>query len=147
MTFDRRWLLPALAALLLIAAACGDDDDDDAASPIPAQTATATATATAEATEEPTAEPTAEPTDESSGTTHDFDIVYFTLPDVTVAVGDTIRWTNIDGTAHTSAARNNDWDSGSLPDRSRFGFTFDAAGSFEYFCTIHPSMVGTITVE
>jgi len=134
--------LPALAALLLIAAACGDDDDDDVASPIPATT-TPTAAATAEATEEPTAEPT----EESSGTTHDLDIVNFTHSDLTVAVGDTVRWTNIDGTAHTSTARNNDWDSGSMPDRSRFGFTFDAAGSFEYFCTIHPTMVGTITVE
>ncbi len=157
MTFDRRWLLPALAALLLIVAACGDDDDDDGnAQPAPG-TSTPAATMTAEPSEEPTAEPTeaataeptAAPTEEPAddGSTHDLQIVNFSHVDFTVAVGETVRWTNVDGTAHTTTGRDGDWDSGSMRDGSRFGHTFAAAGTFEYFCTIHPQMMGTITVE
>lgn len=161
MTFDRRWLLPALAALLLLAAACGDDDDD--AQPDPTSAPTTTSTATAEPTESPTsaatAEPTATPTEapteapttaateEPAGTTHTATIENFQLPDLTIAVGDTIRWTNADGAPHTSTGRNSEWDSGTIPEGSAFSETFATAGSFEYYCTIHPSMVGTITVE
>jgi plastocyanin len=156
MTIDRRWLLPALAALLLLAAACGDDDDD---APQSTPTASPTAEATAEPTEEatpaptedataePTEEPTAAPTDEASGTTHDVEIANFQLPDVMIAIGDTIRWTNLDGAPHTSTGRNLEWDSGTISQGSRFGQTFETAGSFEYYCMIHPSMVGTVTVQ
>jgi plastocyanin len=163
MTIDRRWLLPAFAALLLLLVACGDDDDDAPDStPTPPPTTEATAEPTEEATapttaptEEPTAapttapteEPTAAPTEQPSGTTHDVEIVNFQLPDVTIAVGETIRWTNVDGAAHTSTGRNNEWDSGTMPQGSRFAETFATAGTFEYYCTIHPSMVGSITVE
>lgn len=159
MTFDRRWLLPALAALLLIAAACGDDDDDAQPDPTSAPTTTATSTATSEPTESPTATATAEPTEapteaptptateEPSGTTHSATIENFQLPNLRIAVGDTIRWTNADGAPHTSTGRNLEWNSGTLSQGSAFSETFSTAGSFEYFCEIHPSMVGTITVE
>lgn len=158
MTFDRRWLLPALAALLLLAA-CGDDDDDAQPDPTSAPTTAATSTATTEPTESPTATATAEPTEtpteaptqaateEPSGTTHSATIENFQLPDLMIAVGDTIRWTNADGAPHTSTGRNSEWDSGTIPQGSAFSETFTTAGSFEYYCTIHPSMVGTITVQ
>jgi plastocyanin len=38
------------------------------------------------------------------------------------------------------------FDSGSLATDATFSQTFDAAGTFAYHCTIHPSMTGTITV-
>jgi plastocyanin len=159
MTFDRRWLLPAFAMLLLLAAACGDDDNDTDASPTSAPTTAATSTATAEPTESPTAEATEAPTEAAteapteaateapSGTTHAATIENFQLPDLTIAVGDTIRWTNADSAPHTSTGRNREWDSGTLSQGSAFSETFSTAGSFEYYCEIHPSMVGTITVQ
>ena len=39
------------------------------------------------------------------------------------------------------------WDSKSLATNGVFTFTFSEAGSFPYFCAIHPGMQGTITVE
>src|SRR5262249_1195264 len=64
---------------------------------------------------------------------------------VTVPVGTTIRWMNNDNVAHTSTA--NDWDSGSIAPGASFSRTFMSAGSFAYKCTIHPNMVGTVTVQ
>ncbi len=70
----------------------------------------------------------------------------FSGPD-TVAVGDTVTVTNEDSMAHTWTAVGNEFDSGSLGEGESFDFTFDEAGEFDYFCTIHPTMTGTITVE
>jgi len=70
----------------------------------------------------------------------------FAGPD-TVAVGDTVTVTNEDSMAHTWTAVGNEFDSGSLGEGESFDFTFDEAGEFDYFCTIHPTMTGTVTVE
>jgi plastocyanin len=66
---------------------------------------------------------------------------------VTVPVGTTIRWMNNDNVAHTSTANDSSWDSGSIPPGGSFNRTFMSAGSFGYKCTIHPNMVGTVTVQ
>jgi plastocyanin len=56
---------------------------------------------------------------------------------VTINVGDSIKWTVLEGT-HTV----------SLTPGGVFSRTFDQAGSYPYFCTIHPStMKGTVTVN
>ena len=39
------------------------------------------------------------------------------------------------------------WDSATLKPGEQFSFTFDDAGTFAYFCNIHPSMTATIVVE
>lgn len=64
-----------------------------------------------------------------------------------VAVGDTIEVTNEDTVGHTWTATGGAFDSGSLGQGESFEFTFDEAGEFDYFCSIHPEMAGTITVE
>jgi plastocyanin len=64
---------------------------------------------------------------------------------ITVAVGGTVTWTNADNTAHTSTGAS--WNSGSIPPGGKFSQTFTSAGSFAYHCTIHPGMVGTVTVQ
>ena len=66
---------------------------------------------------------------------------------VTVAVGGTVTWTNNDSTTHTSTGNNNDWNSGPIVPGASFSRTFASAGSFTYHCTIHPGMVGTVTVQ
>ena len=112
MTFDRRWLLPAMAALLLIVAACGGDDDD--ASSTPTDDSTPAATATATATSEPTETSTPEPTEGPRDGVLLASIANFTHVSLTVAVGDTVRWTNVDDVPHTSTSSDGDWDSGTL---------------------------------
>jgi plastocyanin len=69
-------------------------------------------------------------------------------PNATVSVGTTVSWLNSDSITHTSVANNGvAFNSGDIAPNARFNFTFTTAGSFPYHCTIHPNMVGTITVQ
>jgi plastocyanin len=90
---------------------------------------------------------------EEGGHVHQSAIVNFKLETVTIDVGTAIEWKNDDGAGHTSTfgsfGSNNAgdiWDSGNLIADVTFSHTFDEAGEFPYFCRIHPSMTGTITV-
>jgi len=66
---------------------------------------------------------------------------------VTISVGGTVTWVNNDVTAHTATANDGSFDSGSIASGGRFSRTFNSAGSFPYRCTLHPGMVGTVTVR
>jgi len=70
----------------------------------------------------------------------------FNSASLTVAVGDTVTWTNTGKTAHTSTADNGAWDSGTLQPGASFSHTFTTAGTFSYHCNIHPFMMAMITV-
>jgi plastocyanin len=63
-----------------------------------------------------------------------------------VKVGDSLKWTNQDGTTHTVTADDGAFDSGNLAGGKSFSFTFDQAGTFAYHCKIHQSMTGTVVV-
>ena len=63
-----------------------------------------------------------------------------------VPVGTTVRWTNNDSVAHTVTSDAGPFDSGTLLPGESFEFLFDTSGSYAYFCSIHPEMVGTVTV-
>lgn len=64
-----------------------------------------------------------------------------------VAVGQTVTVTNDDTVGHTWTADDGEFDSGTLGEGESFEHTFDEAGEYDYFCSIHPQMAGTITVE
>ena len=70
----------------------------------------------------------------------------------TVSVGTTIKWTNLDGIAHTvtsgiPGSPSGVFDSGNINPQGTFSYTFNQAGVFNYYCKIHSSMTGTITVQ
>jgi len=69
-------------------------------------------------------------------------------PDViTISVGETVTWTNIEsGVGHTTTSDDGIWDSKLLNPGDRFEQTFDQAGNFTYFCSVHPSTTATIMV-
>ena len=67
--------------------------------------------------------------------------------DQEVPVGERVVVTNTDGASHTWTAVDGSFDSGTLAEGDSFEFTFDEPGMFEFFCAIHPSMVGAITVS
>jgi plastocyanin len=71
----------------------------------------------------------------------------FSPHEVTVAVGDTVTWTNSDQISHTATADGGSFDTGALSNTESGTVTFSTAGSFPYHCSIHPNMTGTITVE
>jgi plastocyanin len=66
---------------------------------------------------------------------------------LTVKVGTTVTWTNRDDIPHTVVATGKEFRSRALDTDDQFSFTFKTPGSFEYFCSLHPHMTGTIVVE
>ena len=75
----------------------------------------------------------------------------FSPATVTVSVGDSVTWTLAEGAHTTSSGTAPDldglWDQALTADEP-FTFTFEEAGTYEYFCRFHPDfMTGTVTVE
>jgi plastocyanin len=71
---------------------------------------------------------------------------------ITVSVGTTVTWTNDDSAAHTvtsgqDATFDGIFDSSLFMAGRTFSYTFEDAGTYPYFCFVHPWMKGTVTVE
>lgn len=73
-------------------------------------------------------------------------VASFSPASVTVAVGATVTWTNHDNTTHTTTSSTGLW-SGNLAPGATFSRAFPTAGTFDFKCTIHPTMSGTIIVK
>ena len=77
----------------------------------------------------------------------------FAPPHITINAGDTVEWANIDTAAHTvtggspADGPSGVFDSSLLMASGNYAFTFDEAGSYDYFCMVHPWMVGTVSVN
>jgi plastocyanin len=71
----------------------------------------------------------------------------FGPPDLTVAVGTTVRWVNHDDIPHSVVDKNKAFRSKALDTDDSFSYTFASAGTFDYFCGLHPHMVGKIIVK
>jgi len=65
---------------------------------------------------------------------------------LTVPVGATVTWTNQDEEPHTIAAKDGSFHSPGLDTHRSYSFTFSAPGTFDYICSIHPFMTGTVVV-
>ena len=87
--------------------------------------------------------------DNNNPTTHYIDIQGFAYSpsSITINVGDTIVWTNYDSASHTVTSNDGTFDSGGISTGSTFSFTFTNAGTFNYFCSPHPNMTGSVTVQ
>jgi amicyanin len=70
----------------------------------------------------------------------------FAPAELKVKVGDTVTWTNHDDIPHTVVSAGK-FRSKALDTDNSYSFTFTAAGDYKYFCSLHPHMTGTITVE
>jgi plastocyanin len=70
----------------------------------------------------------------------------FNPMDVTVQAGSEVTWENQDGEPHTVVSLTNDFRSQALDEKDKFSHRFDKPGTYKYICSIHPRMVGTITV-
>ncbi len=67
--------------------------------------------------------------------------------DLTINAGTTVTWTNNDGAIHDATERDRSWNTELLSKGEAGDITFDEPGTFEYFCSIHPWMEGSITVR
>ena len=71
----------------------------------------------------------------------------FAQKSITVRPGTTVTWENDDDIPHTVVAKNLAFKSKVLDTGERFSFTFAKAGQFDYYCSIHPHMTGTVVVK
>lgn len=137
-------LIAALVALSLGLAACGgggsDSTSSDTATAPPAGEETS-----GEETESTESEPA--PSGEAAKS-EKVDIVEFTYqPDpVVVQVGGKVIWQNQDTAPHTATADDGSFDTGTIEKGKIGSETFKQAGTFAYFCEIHPTMHGTVEV-
>jgi plastocyanin len=65
---------------------------------------------------------------------------------LTVRAGSTVTWTNRDEEPHTVAAADGSFHSPGMGTGATYSHTFPSAGKFDYVCSIHPSMHGTVVV-
>ena len=72
--------------------------------------------------------------------------------EISVGVGETVTWSNADTAAHTITSGssikgpNGIFDSSIFMAETTFSHTFDEAGTYKYFCMVHPWMVGIVIV-
>ena len=73
--------------------------------------------------------------------------------EITVPASTTVFWTNDDSTVHTVTSKSASdtgvpiFDSGLISSGSDYEFTFNDAGSFDYYCIVHPWMIGIVDVQ
>jgi plastocyanin len=71
----------------------------------------------------------------------------FTPKELTIAVGTTVKWVNHDDIPHTVVEKKTTFRSKALDTDDSYSFTFTSAGTFDYFCGLHPHMVGQVIVK
>ena len=67
--------------------------------------------------------------------------------ELTVPIGTTVTWTNRDDIPHTVRSTDGVFKSKVLDTDEKFSFTFSKAGTYPYFCSIHPKMTGKVIVQ
>jgi len=75
------------------------------------------------------------------------DNFHFTPPNLVVTAGTTVTWTNADDSPHTVREIDGKFKSAALDTDDTFSQTFAVPGEYQYFCSIHPRMVGKIVVK
>ncbi len=136
MRVQRAVIVALLVVVGALGSACSDDGDGGDGD------------ATATSSESTTTSTAADGSEEAAESGSEVVISGFTYsPDtLEVSVGDTVTWTNEDGTEHTVTDEGGAFGD-SLGSGDRFEFTFDEAGTYSYFCGIHPDMTGEVVVS
>lgn len=71
----------------------------------------------------------------------------FTPENLVINAGDTVTWVNEDSMRHSATDLNGAFDTGLLAKGASASLTFNGAGAFNYRCTPHANMRGTITIN
>jgi plastocyanin len=71
----------------------------------------------------------------------------FSPQTLTIAAGTTVIWTNRDDIPHTVVSDDKVFKSKVLDTDEKFTYTFDKAGNFPYFCSVHPKMTAKVIVQ
>lgn len=131
----RPLLLAPLAALVLAVAGCGGDDAADTASTASAPAAESTPS-------------TAAPATDGEAVQIGMKGLKFDPAEVTVKVGTTVTWKNLEDIPHNvTAEKGATFESDTFGKDGTYEYKAEKAGTVKYVCTIHPGMEGTLTVE
>lgn len=84
--------------------------------------------------------------DPVSGDAIGIDNFAFVPATLTIPVGSTVTWINHDEEPHTVAASDGSFHSPGMGSQASYSHTFPAPGKFDYVCSIHPFMHGTVVV-
>jgi plastocyanin len=128
-----RQQLALLAAGVLLLAGCSASRPDAHASVTMKPDAVATPSITA-------------PAAPASGNQVTIDDFAFAPATLTVSAGTTVTWINRDEEPHTVVASDGSFHSPGMGTGASFAHTFATAGTFDYVCSIHPMMRGTVVV-
>jgi plastocyanin len=66
---------------------------------------------------------------------------------LTIAVGTTVTWTNRDDIPHTVVSTDGVFKSKVRDTDEKFSYTFTKAGTYPYYCSVHPKMTGKVVVQ
>jgi len=66
---------------------------------------------------------------------------------ITVPVGTTVTWTNVDDIPHTAVSTDGVFKSKVMDTDENFSYTFTKAGTYSYYCSVHPKMTGKVVVQ
>ena len=66
---------------------------------------------------------------------------------LTVPVNSTVTWVNKDDVPHVIASNDGLFKSKALDTDDKYSYTFNKAGTYAYYCSIHPKMVGKVVVQ
>jgi plastocyanin len=137
--------LCALAGLILAGAAgCGGGDDSGSSA---STTETVTEQEGESGTESEAGANAAAPSGDAVRSQKVEIVDYAYDPDpVTIEEGGKVIWKNEDSVAHTATAEDGSFDTGTIDPGKIKSETFKEAGTYEYICSIHPTMHGTIEV-
>jgi plastocyanin len=150
---SRTLSLAVAAALLLIVSACsgGTATSPAPASQAPASQAPASESPSAEspaASESAAASEACAPSTETGTVTATIADFAFSPATITAKVGDVVTWTNNDSVPHTATVKSDETcTTENLANGASGGIMFNAAGSYDYFCKIHPNMTGKVEVS
>jgi plastocyanin len=71
----------------------------------------------------------------------------FSPATLTVPVGTTVRWTNLDDIPHSIVSDDKIFKSQALDTNDQFTYTFTKPGTYGYFCGLHPKMTAKVVVQ
>jgi len=83
----------------------------------------------------------------SSATEVRVDNFTFAPNELTVPVNGTVTWVNKDDVPHVIASNDGLFKSKALDTDDKYSYTFTKAGTYSYYCSVHPKMVGKIVVQ
>ncbi len=84
---------------------------------------------------------------EASSPSVHIDNFTFSPQEITIHRGGTVTWINDDDIPHALATTDKAFRSKAMDTEDKFSFTFNKAGTYEYFCSLHPHMQGKVIVR